>query len=66
MADPLTPSPQLLTKLGSIMVHVEELLSPHGHHFDRVALDDLLKDPQVKEWRRQMDSMALLPVKRNG
>lgn len=63
--DPLKPNPQLLIKLGSIAVHVEELLSPDGHEFDKIALDGLLKDPQVKEWIEQMDKMAFLPVKRN-
>jgi hypothetical protein len=61
----LTPSASLLVKLGSIIVHAEELASPHGHHFDRVALGQLLADPDVIAWREEMDSAALLPLKRN-
>lgn len=61
---PLSPAIPLLVKLGSIAVHVEELLSPDGHSFDRVALEELLRDPEVVAWREAMDAMALLPVKR--
>lgn len=61
----LNPGVTLLVKLGSIAVHVEELLSPAGHNFDKVALEQLLADPEFVEWRRQMDSLAMLPVLRN-
>jgi hypothetical protein len=64
MADPLKPSPSLLVKLGSIAVHAEEYASPKGHPFDRDALKTLYADPEVIEWRKQMDAMAMLPVKR--
>ena len=62
--DPLKPSVSLLVKLGSIAVHVQEMLGPGGHHFDKAALDGLNDDPEVKEWVNAMDAMALLPVKR--
>lgn len=65
MSNPLKPSPALLVKLGSIAVHVDEMLSPGGHTFDRVALQGLLADPEVKAWRVEMDKMAMLPVMRN-
>lgn len=64
--DPLNPCLPLLVKLGSIAVHAEELLSPDGHAFDRVALQDLLTDPDVVAWRAAMDAQALLPVKRRA
>lgn len=64
MSDPFKPSISLLVKLGSIAVHVEELLSTKGHDFDKRALDSLLTDPEVWEWRQQMDKMAMLPLKR--
>lgn len=64
MSDPFKPSIPLLVKLGSIAVHVEELLSPTGHHFDRAALKTLLDDQEVIDWRKAMDKMAMLPVKR--
>jgi hypothetical protein len=63
--DPLSPSPQLLIKLGSAVVHAEEFLSPHGHEFDKQAFDQLLADPDVKAWIATMTTMAFLPVKRN-
>jgi hypothetical protein len=65
MSDPLKPGPRLLVKLGSIAVHVEELLSPAGHGFDKIALQVLLNDPEVTEWRAAMDKMAMLPLMRN-
>lgn len=61
---PLEPGVGLLVKLGSIVVHVEEMLSPKGHAFDKIALEGLLKDPEVAAWIREMDRMAFLPVKR--
>jgi len=64
MNDPLKPSVTLLVKLGSIAVHAEELLSPTGHHFDKAALDTVLRDPETVEWLAAMDKMAFLPKKR--
>jgi hypothetical protein len=64
MPDPFTPSPSLLSKLGSIAVHVEELLGPTGHTFDKSALDSVLADPEVREWLAAMARMAMLPVRR--
>jgi len=58
------PSFSLLSKLGSIAVHAEELLSPGGHQFDKAALDGLLADPEVIAWMDEMRKEALLPVKR--
>lgn len=65
MSDPLSPSPRLLCKLGSIAVHVEELLSPFGHTFDKVALESLQKDPEVKAWLKAMSSQGMIPEPRN-
>jgi hypothetical protein len=64
MSDPFKPSITLLVKLGSIAVHVEEILSPKGHDFDRHALQTLWEDAEVKEWIAQMNKMAMIPVKR--
>lgn len=63
-ANPLKPNVTLLVKLGSIAVHVEELASPTGHHFDKIAVASLLNDPEVKEWIAQMNAMAMIPRKR--
>lgn len=64
-ADPLKhgPSLSLLVKLGSIVVHADEYLSPSAHVFDLEALRVGLRDPEVQEWIKDMG--ALLPVKRN-
>lgn len=61
---PLTPTASLLVKLGSIIVHYQEAISPTGHHFDKAALDGLMNDQEVKEWLKSMDSLSLLPKKR--
>jgi hypothetical protein len=62
--DPLLPSVSLLCRLGSIVVHVEELLSDDGHYFDRIELQQCLDDPEVKEWLVEMGKLALVPLKR--
>jgi hypothetical protein len=61
-AEALTPSVSLLSKIGSIAVHSEELLSSGGHAFDKIAIEQLLRDPEVREWLRAMKEY--LPVKR--
>ncbi len=61
---PLKPSATLLCKLGSIVAHVDEMLSTKGHHFDLEVLKHLLQDGEVKEWIKQMDALALIPEKR--
>ncbi len=62
--DPLKPTTTLLIKLGSIVVHFEEMTLRKGHAFDKHALDSLLADPEVKEWFAAMNKMAFLPLKR--
>ena len=62
--DVLKPSPQLLIKLGSIIVHFQEWTSGNGHEFDKRAIDSLLQNDDVKEWLAGMDAMAFLPKKR--
>lgn len=58
----LKPSVGLLAKLGAIAVHADEMFSSDGHHFDRIALEQLLKDPEVKAWLKAMG--PLVPLKR--
>ena len=58
------PPASLLVKLGSIAVHADEFLSPDRHDFDRVALQQLLADKEVREWIAAMDTLALIPRKR--
>jgi len=64
MSNPLKPSVSVLSKLGSLAVHCEEMLSAKGHMFDRHAIAGILLDGELKEWLVQMDQRALLPVKR--
>lgn len=63
-ADVLAPPATTLIKLGSLAVHIEELLSPGGHEVDRSAIEGLLADEEVRSWLKGMDDMAFLPVKR--
>lgn len=62
--DPFTLTPTLATKLGSIIVHLDEYTGPKGHPFDLETARKLLEDGEVKQWIATMQSMALLPVKR--
>jgi hypothetical protein len=59
-----TPPLGLLCKLGSIIVHAEEMMQPDGHDFDRVAMETLLADRDVRKWIDDMGS--LLPLKRSA
>lgn len=64
MSNPLVPSVSLLAKIGSIVVHADELTSDGGHEFDAAALRDLLRDPDVTAWLDAMSQAALVPKKR--
>ena len=66
MSNPLAPSPAVLSKLGSLAIHAEEMISEDGHAFDRSAIESLLSDQELREWIRRMDELALLPKKRKG
>lgn len=62
---PFQPSASLLVKLGSLVVHYEEMTSPKGRpDFDKPAIDTLRNDPEVVAWFAEMTKMAMLPVKR--
>lgn len=61
---PLMPSVSTLVKIGSLLVHYQELASSDGHHFDKSAIDQLEADADVKEWLAAMTKKGLLPVKR--
>ena len=61
-SDALKPDIALLSKIGSIVVHADELLSPKGHVYDKTVFQQLLNDPDVQMWIKQMG--PLLPQKR--
>ena len=63
--DELKPTPQLLIKLGSLIVHYEEWTSPFGHQLDKAAIDSIMGDEEVIQWIKQMNNNAFLPRKRN-
>jgi len=60
----MNPSLFLISKIASIIVHVEEMLSPKGHDYDKIALEQLLKDPEVVAWLQDLRKQALIPEKR--
>ena len=64
--DALKPSMALLCKLGSIVIHAEEGLSSKGHHFDITELKTRVGDPEVRDWLRAMDDLALIPKRRSN
>jgi len=55
-------SPALASKLASVVVHADEMLSPMGHGFDRTALEGALRDPEIVAWIKSLGPLA--PVKR--
>lgn len=61
-----SPSLRLLVKLGSIVVHADELTQPDGHEADATAIRSLLTDREVIEWLRGMDAQSFLPKKRSS
>lgn len=65
-SDALRPSAALVCKLSSIVVHADELRNPGGHSVDRIALDSLLDDAEVKAWVVEMVALGLAPVKRSA
>lgn len=62
--DALKPTPQLLIKLGSLIVHYQEWTSKKGHDVDKNAIDSIESDEDFKEWINQMNEDAFLPLKR--
>jgi len=73
----MKPDIGLLIKLGSIVVHAQEMLEQKevkhlfasiSHlapsQFDRAAIEVLLGDSRVVEWIEEMTKQAFLPVKR--
>lgn len=64
MTDPLIPTPLLLIKLDSIIVHFEEYNSENGNPVDLAAAKALLLNDDVLEWMSSMRKMSFLPVKR--
>lgn len=64
MEIPTITDPQLLVKVGSIIIHIQEMLSPTGHAFDAQVLKQMVYENDVVEWLIKMDALALLPKKR--
>ncbi len=61
---PLAPSPALLVKIGSGLVHAEEFFSSDGYPLDRDAFNSILSDVEVVEWLAEMNNLLLIPLKR--
>lgn len=64
-AMPNTVEPMLAfdVKLASILVHIQELLSPDGQEADKQAILGLLQDQEIIDYLNSFDP-ALLPLKR--
>ena len=64
MANPMKPTQALLTKLGQIIVHLDEYVETDLHMELKIARE-YLDDPEVETWIKEMQGKALLPVKRS-
>ena len=62
--DPTKPSMTVLVKIGSAMVHADEMLSPTGHDYDKIALQSLINDPEVQSWIAAITKLGFVPLKR--
>ena len=60
------PDISTLSKIGSIIVHVDEALSSKGHPLDIEDIKALINDRDVRQWLSAMDKAALLPLRRDG
>lgn len=66
IVDTFSPPVQLIAKVGSILVHVDEALSDDGHRFDWATVRSMLADREVQQWLAALQSHALVPVKRKS
>ena len=62
--DPTKPSMTVLVKIGSAMVHADEMLSPTGDDYDKIALQSLINDPEVQSWIAAITKLGFVPLKR--
>lgn len=64
--DPTKPSVTLLIKIGSAMIHAEEMIETKfkNANFDVPAFKTVSEDPEVVEWVKAMGPM--LPRKRSA
>ena len=60
--DGLHLTPALASKIASVVVHADELLSPDGRHLDKIPLKQAMEDPEVRAWIKTLGALA--PVKR--
>lgn len=63
---PLRPTPALLAKLGSLIVHQQLAATADGPYADRIVMQVLLEDPEVKEWLWGMAYMGFVTTKPAG
>ena len=54
----------LTLKLASLAVHIEEMFSKKGHDFDRIAIEGLLQDKEVRTFLDDPKNKVFLPAKR--
>ena len=58
------PTVSLVAKVGSILAHIEEAESADGHAFDWIAVQSLMRDPEVRAWLKSLRKGGLLPKSR--
>jgi hypothetical protein len=54
----------LQVKLGSIIIHIQEMLSGKGHEFDNIVILQLMNDSELLNWLNALETEGLLPLKR--
>lgn len=64
MIKEIQPSKEVLIKLGSLVVHIEEYLSEKSSEYDKITIQALLADQDLQDWVSKLDELALVPKKR--
>lgn len=59
------PTERVAVALASIAVHADEYTSPGKSEFDAEAIRVSLAAPDVQDYLRELDALALLPLKRS-
>ena len=59
------PTPEVAIRMASALIHADEAFQADGHPFDRDAFYAALQADEVQAYLRELDALALLPVRRS-
>jgi len=65
MSDLPTPPAHVAIRMASALIHADEYLRDGGQPVDRDAFYSQLQSDDVQDYFRELDALALLPVRRS-